>query len=582
MKSLKFTFNLRLSIYFFSIFLIFSAIVILFQYSREKDFRVETLNTLLGASNNIVCDYIKRNPDNINRLDSVVGMLAIKDIRVSVLNLAGDVIYDNGIDNIKTMTNHKMRPEIVLCDEVGHGYNIRMSESVNEDFYYYASKYESCYVRSALPYNIDLVSLLKEDHSFLYFMIAVTIVTLLIVLLISNMLGDIISKLRNFAAQAELDLPLDVNVQFPDDELGDISRSIVFNYKKMKRAKDALAKEKEKLFLHLQITKEGLAIFTAESKEILANSNFLQYANVISDTCIVSAEDIFKKNDFKAISEYLADCQNKMACAPLIQSIRKNGRAFTVQCVMFSDGSFEVSIVDVTIMEKEQQLKKELTQNIAHELKTPVCSILGYMETLTENPDMEGEKRNFFIERSFVQTKRLSSLLQDITLLNKMDDYAASFDCSGVNVAVVVECVLNDLSLLLSEHNIKCEVEMDKNVVICGNEQLVYSIFKNLTDNSIAYAGDGVYINVSCYKEDEDFYYFSYSDTGIGVNDEHLSRLFERFYRIDKGRSRKIGGTGLGLAIVKNAVVTHGGSIIAKKRQGGGLEFIFSLKKMKG
>ena len=98
-------------------------------------------------------------------------------------------------------------------------------------------------------------------------------------------------------------------------------------------------------------------------------------------------------------------------------------------------------------------------------------------------------------------------------------------------------------------------------------------------DNAIAYAGTNIHINISCFREDENYYYFSFADTGIGVSPEHLNRLFERFYRVDKGRSRKLGGTGLGLAIVKNAVLIHGGTISAKNNQGGGLEFVFTLAK---
>ena len=100
-------------------------------------------------------------------------------------------------------------------------------------------------------------------------------------------------------------------------------------------------------------------------------------------------------------------------------------------------------------------------------------------------------------------------------------------------------------------------------------------------DNAIAYAGTNIHVYINCFREDDNFFYFSFSDTGVGVAPEHLSRLFERFYRVDKGRSRKLGGTGLGLAIVKNAVLIHGGTISAKNRPGGGLEFVFTLAKEK-
>ena len=108
---------------------------------------------------------------------------------------------------------------------------------------------------------------------------------------------------------------------------------------------------------------------------------------------------------------------------------------------------------------------------------------------------------------------------------------------------------------------------------------MLYSIFRNLIDNSIAYAGYNTEITINCYHTDNQHYYISFADNGVGVEEAHLNRLFERFYRVDKGRSRKLGGTGLGLAIVKNAVLFHGGEIMAKNAQGGGLDILFTLRK---
>ena len=131
----------------------------------------------------------------------------------------------------------------------------------------------------------------------------------------------------------------------------------------------------------------------------------------------------------------------------------------------------------------------------------------------------------------------------------------------------------------MEEKKITARNLLPDNISIQGNSSLLYSIFRNLTDNAIAYAGTNISITVSCFRQDEQFYYFSFADTGIGIGAEHLGRIFERFYRVDKGRSRKLGGTGLGLAIVKNAVLLHGGTIFAKNNPEGGLEFIFSLAK---
>lgn len=229
--------------------------------------------------------------------------------------------------------------------------------------------------------------------------------------------------------------------------------------------------------------------------------------------------------------------------------------------------------------EDKNRLKRQLTQNVAHELKTPVSSIQGYLETIVSDPGMDEEVKNHFIQRCFIQSQRLSSLLQDISTLNKLDDAPESYEREPINILTLFNTILSDVAQKLKEKNITVRTLIGPDVVVVGSHSLLYSIFRNLTDNAIAYAGEGVTVTVQVLSEDENYYTFSFADNGVGVAAEHLPHLFERFYRVDKGRSRKMGGTGLGLAIVKNAVLLHHGSISVRLAQTGGLEFIFSLPK---
>ena len=232
--------------------------------------------------------------------------------------------------------------------------------------------------------------------------------------------------------------------------------------------------------------------------------------------------------------------------------------------------------------EEQNLLKRQLTQNIAHELKTPVSSIQGYLETIVSNENLPHGKLQTFIERCYAQSNRLSRLLRDISVLTRMDEAANMIDMERVDISLLVANIINEVALELEEKQITVVNSLRSKIQLRGNYSLLYSIFRNLTDNAIAYAGTHIHIHISCFREDERFYYFSFADTGVGVAPEHLNRLFERFYRVDKGRSRKLGGTGLGLAIVKNAVLIHGGTISAKNNQGGGLEFVFTLAKDRG
>ena len=228
--------------------------------------------------------------------------------------------------------------------------------------------------------------------------------------------------------------------------------------------------------------------------------------------------------------------------------------------------------------EKTRLIKQEMTGNIAHELRTPVTSIRGYLETVLEQP-LDEEIKEHFITRAYHQTIVLSELIQDMSLLTKIEEAPQLFKMERVSTPQLLQTLKSDLALLLQEKNIDMQWHLPDDLVINGNQNLLYAIFRNLTDNVIRYAGENIKIRINKYNEDKEFYYFSFYDTGIGIDNENsLNRLFERFYRINEGRPRDSGGSGLGLSIVKNAVILHKGTITVKNRNEGGLEFLFTLK----
>jgi signal transduction histidine kinase len=229
-------------------------------------------------------------------------------------------------------------------------------------------------------------------------------------------------------------------------------------------------------------------------------------------------------------------------------------------------------------IEEKDLIKRQLTQNISHELKTPVSSIQGYLETIINNKELPKEILDDFVKKSYVQSVRLSALLYDISTLTRLEEASEMIEKETVDMSQLLKDILNDVSLQLAEKNITVTTNIMEKPLLCyGNFSLLYSIFRNLIDNTITYAGNDTTIDFQCNKENSDHYDFIYSDNGVGIAPEHLPRIFERFYRVDKGRSRKAGGTGLGLAIVKNAVLFHGGVITARPRVGGGVEFLFSI-----
>ena len=454
-----------------AIFVLFAVAFIVFQQSREKQFKIDTLDMKLQAYN----DRMEDNLRLLGRYDSAalsqyVSTHGLKGLRVTITDTRGNVLFDNKLPKGQKAGNHINRPEMRQALAHGKGASVdRKSKTINHDHCSSATYYpdRQIIIRSALPYDDDLAKSLSADQHYIWFALGIMLVLTIVLWRFTGRLSRNINNLRAFATKADHNESIDTEdlVAFPADELGEIAERIIKIYKRL-------------------------------------------------------------------------------------ESTRK----------------------------EQDVLKRQLTQNIAHELKTPVASIQGYLETILGNPDMTEETRQLFMQRCFAQSQRLTALLHDISTLNRMDDAPEMNDFSEVDITQTMATIVAETALQMAEKGMSMDNRLPDNVRVMGNHSLIYSIFRNLTDNAIAYAGTKTTISVSAVQEGE-MWHFRFSDNGVGVPREHLPRLFERFYRVDKGRSRKMGGTGLGLAIVKNAVLMHGGAISVENAPDGGLVFDFTLRK---
>lgn len=584
----KYSFKRKFFLYLFTVFLFFTVIVLLFQFSREKNYRVGQLDNTLQNTTQVIQNFIKINSvyktNNWDVLDSVVKILPGKDVRITIVDIDGIVLYDSSVDDYKSMENHKNRAEIQESIYTDYGTSIRKSASTGINYYYYSRYFEKYFVRTAVIYDIEVKSLLKVERIFILFIAFVFLIMWIVLNFVTNKFGKSVTKLKDFAIKVSQDKKHDLDFRFPKDELGVISNQIVQIYKNLSNAKDSIALEKEKLFNHLYILNEGVAFFSPEKKKTLINNHFIQYISIISNQLSVSAEDFFNMEEFNQVVEFIEkntiDNLNKAQELPRLEyTISKSGKYFKIQCIIFNDKSFELIITDITKLEKNKLIKQQMTSNIAHELKTPITSVTGYLETVLDNPDIEPEKQNYFIQKANAQANRLADLINDIVILNKIEEASERFAFENINLSEIIDEIKEEYQSALNKKKMSLDIHTDNEAQLRGNRPLFLSVFRNLIENSINYAGENTKICINLYHADNKFYYFSFSDNGVGIPDEHLPRIFERFYRIDTGRSRKLGGTGLGLAIVKNAVVLHKGEISVRNTKDGGIEFLFSLPK---
>ena len=474
LRSKSFQRNLLLSIG--GVFLLFAVCFSVYQYQREKEYKIDILHSRLQMYNYEMVQTLGEDSLTNGRLfRDYVGRHSMEGLRVSIIDRNGRVLLDSYDANPGSLGNHLQRTEIQQALRDGNGYDIkRLSQSTHETYFYSATRFGNLIVRAAVPYSAELTRSLQADNTYIYFAIALTLLLGIVLYLSTRRISRHIGYLREFAVKAEEGEELDHELErrLPDDELGDISHTIIMLYWKLRHSE-----------------------------------------------------------------------------------------------------------------EDKVRIKRQLTQNAAHELKTPAASIHGYLESILDHPDMPEDKKKHFLERCYAQSERMSKLLQDmsaLTKLDEMDDSHSRENYHQVNVLQIIQSALDDTALQLHDKGITPSLQVPQHIEVLGDASLIYSIFRNLIDNAISYATGASRLAIVCKEAESEgrhFYEFLISDNGPGVEPQHLDHLFERFYRIDKGRSRKLGGTGLGLAIVKNAVAAHGGTATAQLTPGGGLTIRFTLAR---
>ncbi len=575
----KLSYKKRILLYFSLIITLFTVGILFFEHNQIMNERKSSLERMLDNNVRIIHNYLTDKGDfTASSIASVVNITQYlpEELRLTIIDQQGNVQFDNQL-NTEVLENHLEREEIQKAMQNAAGSHARISSSNHKKYLYYAKYFdkEKIFVRVALPYDVQLATFLNAQNSFVYFILLFFIISGLLMIYFANHFSKSIKALKTFSDNlkyAPTELP---NFNFPDDEVGSISADIVENYKLLQENRKKVLLEREKLLQHFHYSEEGIAIFSGDKQLIYANDHFMQYLNAIIDKPCMNAVDLFSDENFQQVVAFID--YSKRNKNTYKERIHKNGRRFSLRVIIFDDHSFELYISDITKAEKTRLLKQEMTNNIAHELKTPVTSIRGYLETILLLPENETERRHIFLERAHDQTIRLSELIQDISLLTKIEEAADRFRKEIVLLHPLLEELKAELEEKMKEKNIRYHINVPPDMALFGSRTLLYSIFRNLTENSISYGGENIDIVIHAYINEKGTCYIEFFDTGIGVEEKHLVRIFQRFYRINEGRTRNTGGSGLGLSIVKNAVLFHRGSIVAKKRDGQGLLFFITF-----
>ena len=578
------TYKHKLLINFTSLFAVFTLLLLGYQYNRERQYKREVVESRLRGYTDLVAGAAQaaQSDDHHVYLPRLRSLLP-PDLRLTIISPTGTVLYESGGHTTRGMANHRTRPEVAAALLQGEGSDVRFSDTESRTLFYFAKAYKPFVVRVAMPYDASLKALMRADYWFLWFMLMVFAVVLVALIFISDKFGKSVTGLRNFIRAADRGLVDYDHLEFPHSELGDIGRAITRQYRQLEDRNREIDRQRERLSRHFHYLEGGIGLFSAEGDMQYANPRFMQYVNAILDRPTPDLNRLWQAQAFAPAQEFRtlhSGSRPLTEAAPVFRyTLRAGSMTCAVQLLMYADGGGEMTLYDVTASEKTKLLKQQMSNNITHELRTPVSSIRGYLETILECPQLTLERMRLFAQKALAQTLRLTDLIRDVALISKMEEAPQLIPTETLRPAEVMAGIADDLHDALQAASMQLVCDIPANLTMQGNVSLVYALFRNLTENSIRYAGPHTEVRVNCYNATPDCLYFSFSDTGRGVPEEHLPRLFERFYRVDKGRSRKMGGTGLGLAIVKNAVLLHGGTIRVSNLPEGGLKFEFTIKK---
>ncbi len=534
------------------------AVIFILIGSLLRTIHVDIIKTEMSGYNEVIYDRFKR--ENIKPVPSVElskmisDFSAIMKLRITIINAEGAVIADSDVKDISLLDNHQYRKEVIDALSSGSGFTIRYSSTLKTDMLYHALLRDNLIIRLAKPlHEVDRsLQFLKNLVFNVSFFALITSVLIIIIISfkITKPLKDTIRFASDFA---------DGNykkriLNYSNDEIGDLQKALNKMADKIVETINDHIFEHKKLEATLDSISDGIAMVDSRKHIVIYNNSFLCMLGITAD--------LKKKQYFEIIRNSTLNGR--------IEKSLKGGDRDIFEIEMPGDRFFEavinpireekiiqgilIVLHDISEKRKIERIKSDLVSNVSHELKTPIAIVRGYLETIKENYDNRILSMNY-IDRAISNVDRQNALIQDIIKLSMIES-SKEFEREKIDLKIIIEGCLNLLApkLLDREITLKNNLGAGVDYSIYGNLFLVEEIFFNIIDNGINYNSHGGTLAITG-SESADELVIKISDTGVGIPDEYKERIFERFYRVDRSRSRATGGTGLGLSIVKHAAM---------------------------
>ena len=499
--------------------------------------------------------------DDENYLDDVARKK--RDFRITLIKEDGDVVYDSSQD-AKFLPTHKDRPEVIKAQKNGFAKIERYSNTLSKDLYYVSLRLEDGKV---LRVSREMDNLLGAFRKVFPIDILMSILVFAIATVVSRRLTKKTFEPLNNLNEDLLTIDTDM---FPEispfiNKINKQNKTIKDNYREISRERDTietiLKNMKESLIIIdenknlLSVNNSARELFN--SKRDLIGENIL---NLIRDEDLLKLiDDALMGSSVESITN-IGDREFKFYVNPVFEDKKVRGVV-----ILFIDETEEIRAL---------RLREEFSSNVSHELKTPLTSICGFSELLV-NGMVDDDNKEEFYKLIYDDSKRLLNLIEDIMKISGLESEEA-FSREEIKLNELIRDILRAQRNLIDEKNIA--VSLDGDGLVYENKTMMWELFANIINNGLKYNKDGGKLDIKI-SEDEKNYEVSIVDTGIGIPSKDLARIFERFYRVDKSRSRKIGGTGLGLSIVKHVLQSIDGKLEISSKLGMGTSFKVILRK---
>lgn len=490
--------------------------------------------------------------------------LEAEDLRITWIAGNGDVLYDSVSDS-DAMENHLQREEIRQALSDGVGQSARYSSTLMKQYLYCAQRLsDGTVLRLSVSHNTIIVLLLGMLQPIL---IIITVALVLSFLLASQLSKRIVEPMNRL----NLDEPLE-NEGY--DELSPLLRRIYSQQQSLKNQQTTLAQKQNELDTIVSHLEEGMLLLDRDCRVITANEAALRLMDVrnrnVAGLSLLSLNRNMELQD--AVNQALSGVN-------VTRKTTIHGRTIQVHAAAVGKeqelSGVAVVLFDITQAEQAEQSRREFTANVSHELKTPLQSISGYSE-LIQCGMAKPEDIQPFAKRIYDETQRLIRLVEDIINLSQLDE-GGSYETRRLDLYDTAQEVVRDLQAVAANKQVQLTLE-GASAEITGIPELARGIVYNLCDNAIKYNRPGGSVSVTVSGKDKGAL-LTIKDTGIGIPEEEQDRIFERFYRVDKSRSKEVGGTGLGLSIVKHAALVMGAQIQLESRLGQGTTIQVSFSK---